>query len=153
MLISNFGLKLIKIFESLSLKPYKCSGGYYTIGYGHKMLRPDQYTSIDDKMAETLLIKDISKAEASVIRNIKVDLSQEQLDALVSFTFNVGGAALQRSQLKQKINSDNKDNVKEEFLKWTFARGKRITGLIRRREIEAEVFLGRQSKINITALL
>lgn len=76
-----------------------------------------------------------------MLRNIKVELKQNQFDALVSFTFNVGPAALQRSTLRQKVNRNEHEEGKEEFLRWIYAGGKVIPGLVKRRRVEAEMFL------------
>jgi lysozyme len=140
MRISAEGIKLIKNFEGLRTKPYKCVGGYRTIGYGHLLSNDDNRESINLEEAEKLLSLDISKAENSVQRNIKIDLTQGQFDALVSFTFNLGSAALQRSTLRHKINRHEHDQVPKEFRRWVYANGIIRAGLVKRRSIEAEIY-------------
>lgn len=110
--------------------------------YAHLIKRGEEFTSISKAEAAALLKKDILRSEASVMKNIKVPLNSNQFDALVSFTFNVGGASLQRSSLRSKINSHADDNlIYHEFTRWVYATGRKSKGLIFRREIEANLFL------------
>ena len=139
--INKIGIELIKYFEGFSSNIYTCSGGYKTIGFGHKVLPNENYTSISLATAEEILAKDLFKAERSVINLINSPLTDNQFAALVSFTFNIGGAALQRSTLRQKINYGNYQGCKDEFLKWVYAGGKKVTGLILRRSAESKLFL------------
>lgn len=138
MYISERGVKLIKDFEGFSSKTYVCPAGYKTIGYGH--ISDNNINDITKDEADKLLAEDIYKAERSVKRNIKVDLSQGQFDALVSFAFNLGGAALQRSTLRQKVNREEHQDVPKEFMRWVYAGGIALAGLVKRREAEAEVY-------------
>jgi lysozyme len=143
---SDIGIELIKTFEKVSLKPYLCPRGCLTIGYGHKIQNVENCQPISKEKAHELLLKDLHVAESSVLRNIKVPLNQNQFDALVSFTFNVGGAALQRSTLRQKINRETFNEAKEEFGRWIYCNNNKIKGLIWRRRIESELFMGSLTK-------
>ncbi len=137
---SENGFKLIKNFEGLRTEAYICSAGLKTIGYGHVLSANDNRHTITVEEAENLLAFDVNLAELAVLRNIRVELRQNQFDALVSFTFNVGPAALQRSTLRQKINRNEHDEAKEEFLRWIYT-GKGISsGLIKRRKMESELY-------------
>ena len=98
------GIELIKKFEGFKNEPYICSGGYLTIGYGHKLLPSDYYKYVTEEKANLILQKDLLRTERSVLKYINVSLSDDHFAALVSFTFNLGGAALQRSTLRQKLN-------------------------------------------------
>jgi lysozyme len=100
--ITEDGLALIKRFEGFSAKPYICPAGHLTIGYGHVVR--DGIQSVTMEQAEELLAMDVGTAERSVLRLIAVPLADGQFNALVSFTFNLGGGALQRSTLRRKIN-------------------------------------------------
>lgn len=71
-----------------------------------------------------------------MLRLIKVPLTDGQFDALVSFTFNLGSGALQRSTLRRKVNREEHADVPREFLRWVWAGGKKLKGLIKRREAE-----------------
>ena len=66
-----------------------------------------------------------------------MSLSDGQFDTLVSFTYNLGGGALQRSTLCRKINREEHDEVPEQFMRWVWAGGRKLKGLIRRRNEEA----------------
>lgn len=72
-----------------------------------------------------------------MLRLISVPLTDGQFDALVSFTFNLGAGALQRSTLRRKVNRGEHQAVPAEFMKWVWAAGKRLPGLVRRRRAEA----------------
>ena len=138
---SEQGINLIKNFEGLKTEIYVCPSGYKTIGYGHVVVRGmDNKETIDLLEAENFLLEDIKKAEESVLRNVNIELEQGQFDALVSFTFNLGSAALQRSTLRQKINRCEYDLVPKEFRRWVYAGGMIMSGLVRRREAEVELF-------------
>jgi lysozyme len=65
-----------------------------------------------------------------------VPLTDGQFDALVSFTFNLGSGALQRSTLRRKVNREEHDEVPEQFMRWVWAGGRKLRGLMRRREKE-----------------
>lgn len=137
---SQNGIDLIKHFEGFCQNPYNCPGGYKTIGYGHVIKEGEAFSNIDQVQGEELLVKDLIQAEKAVHRNIKIELKQNQFDALVSFTFNLGGGALQCSTLRQKINRQEHDLVANELKKWIYAGGKKLLGLKLRREAEAELY-------------
>ena len=139
-IINQIGINLIKQFEGFRSAVYICSGGHPTIGFGHKLLPHEKYLTISISYAEKLLVKDLIKAEKSVMNCITSHLTDNQFAALVSFTFNVGGAALQRSSLRQKINYGNFIECNDEFPKWIYAGGRRIPGLIKRRNAERDLF-------------
>ena len=122
--------QFIKFFEGFRTKPYICSGGYNTIGFGHKILAHEKFDYISRSKAESLLRSDLLCAEKSVLRNITSVLSDDQFAALVSFTFNMGGSALQRSTMRQKINYGQHKDAGLEFLRWVYAGGKILPGLV-----------------------
>jgi GH24 family phage-related lysozyme (muramidase) len=141
---SQNGIDFIKSFESFSPIPYICPGGMRTIGYGHVLAKGEYYGRITLENAKELLKRDLSIIETAVIRNINIALSQNQFDSLVSFTFNVGAGSLQRSSLRQKINyCSSTDEISQEFLRWVYANGTKLQGLVRRRMFEAMVYCGR----------
>jgi lysozyme len=77
-----------------------------------------------------------------VLRLITVPLGDGRFDALTSFAFNLGGGALQRSTLRRKVNHEEHDDVPDEFRKWVWGGGRKLPGLIRRREAEAVMYDG-----------
>lgn len=134
------GFSLIKKFEGFSSKPYVCPAGCPTIGYGHKIKSNENYESISEEEASLLLEQDVKRAIASVVRNIKFPLNKYQFASLVSFTYNLGGSALQRSTLRQKINYGELESVQSEMLRWVHVRGRKVKGLVSRRLAEVELF-------------
>jgi lysozyme len=142
------GLDLIARFEGFSPVPYLCPARVLTIGYGHVITRADAIKfkdGISKQIALALLSLDAAIAERAVQRAIKVPLSQAQFDALVSFAFNLGGAALYRSTLRQVINRGDIEAAPAQFRKWVWAGGSKLPGLIRRRAEEARIFAGEPS--------
>ena len=84
--------------------------------------------------------QDAQITERAVLRLINVPLTDGQFDALVSFTYNLGGGALQRSTLRRKINREEHTEVPEQFMRWVWAGGRKLRGLVRRREAEAGLY-------------
>lgn len=146
--ITKEGLGLIKRFEGFSPVIYPDAAGLPTIGYGH-LLRPGEAemfrNGISKEAGVALLIKDVEASEQAVLRLITVPLTDGQFNALVSFTFNLGSGALQRSTLRRKVNREEHAYVPAEFMKWVWAGGRKLEGLIRRREAEAQLYFVVQS--------
>lgn len=134
-------INLIKYSEGFYPKAYICSAGYLTIGYGH-LVKKGEPLFITEEQAEEYLKKDLLVAQRSVCRLINVPLTDNQYDALVSWTFNLGGGALQRSTLRMKLNRFEYHEVPGEIRKWNKAGGKILLGLVKRREAEARLFEG-----------
>lgn len=138
---SDKGLELIKHYESLRLKAYRCPAGIPTIGYGHtKGVKMGQ--SITEEQANAFLVEDLNDAEQAVIRH-KLNTNQNQFDALVSLVFNIGSGNFAKSTLlkKAKVNS-NDGSIADEFRKWVYAGGVVLPGLIKRREAEQRLYYG-----------
>lgn len=153
MIANNFitsprGLKLIKSFEGCRLTAYQCPAGIWSIGYGHTrgtkrgLLIPQRGLTITQDQAEYLLKLDLQRFEDGVTTLVQVPLEQHEFDALVSFSFNVGTAAFQRSTLLKKLNKGDRLGAAEDFLRWDRVKGKVVPGLTRRREKERLLFLG-----------
>lgn len=139
------GLELIKKFEGLRLNAYKCSGGIWTIGYGNTFYKDNTRVKEGDIItldeANELLSVIVSKFEKDVLNVLKTPLNNNQFDALISFTFNLGIGNLSKSSLLKKINTNPNDpSIKEEFHKWNKAGGKVLNGLTKRRQEEAELY-------------
>ncbi len=142
---SDRGIALIKEFESLRLAPYHDAAGYPTVGYGHllsmdKWADLKQWPAITEEKADALLRSDTVNSERAVERFISAPLTQGQFDALVSFTFNLGVGALQASTLRRVLNLRDYPEVPKQLRRWVYADGRRLRGLVRRRE--AEILLG-----------
>jgi lysozyme len=139
--ITQNGIDLIKRFEGFSRTVYFCPAGYPTIGYGHVVKPHEDFSpGIDEARAEELLRQDAQIAERAVLRLINVPLTDGQFDALVSFTYNLGGGALQRSTLRRKINREEHADVPEQFMRWIWAGGRKLKGLVRRRAAETQFY-------------
>ena len=138
MTTSPNGIALIKRFEGLRLKPYLCPAGIASVGYGHTYLVNINDPAITEEEADRLLAQDLKLYEKPVSEMVKVPINQNQFDALVSFAFNLGTAALRGSTLLKKLNSGQP--CAEEFDRWIFAAGKALPGLVRRRAAERRLF-------------
>jgi lysozyme len=135
------GLALIREFEGCELKAYKDAIGVWTVGYGHTASAgfptPKAGMTITATEADEILKRDLTKYEKAVCDAVKVPLSQEQFDALVSFAFNCGPANLRSSTLLKKLNAGDYAAVPTQLKRWNKAGGKVLKGLTRRREAEA----------------
>jgi lysozyme len=143
---SPTGVVVIQYFEGLRLKPYKCSAGKWTIGYGHTTIAPvlaQARIAITAEQAELLFSNfDLPRAETDLRRVVKVDLTQGQFDALVSFTFNFGVGKLGASTLLAKLNAGDYSGAEQEFGKWIYSSHVIEPGLVKRREAERRLFAG-----------
>ena len=125
--------------EGLRLEAYKDAAGVPTIGYGHtKNVRMGD--RISEYWAKEMLREDIEEAEWQV-KDLKVARTEGQLDALTSFVFNLGIGRLKESTLLETIRRGaSKAAITREFKKWVYADGKKLPGLVKRREWEARRF-------------
>uniref|UniRef100_A0A6M3XRR4 Putative glycoside hydrolase n=1 Tax=viral metagenome TaxID=1070528 RepID=A0A6M3XRR4_9ZZZZ len=143
MQVSRDGIELITYFEGFRSLPYLDAAGHPTVGVGH-LVRPGEDFSggVTPDQARELLRLDLQDAESAVNRLIYIDLEQHQFDALVSFTFNLGGGALQRSTLRRCVNRGNHQEAADQFLRWVYAGGRKLRGLELRRMAERLMYLG-----------
>jgi len=140
------GLDLIKKFEGLRLKPYLCSAGVPTIGYGSTMYADGKKVTLNDdaiseQQALELLAKTLGKYEKAVNDYVTVTLTQNEFDALVAFTYNLGAGNLLSSTLLKKLNAGDKAGAANQFDVWNKAGGKVLQGLVNRRAAEKALFL------------
>ena len=139
MQISKEGICLIKKFEGCELEAYQDAVGVWTIGYGHtKNVQEGQ--KISEEEAESMLLHELMEYCKYVEDAVEVPLHQNQFDALVSWTFNLGAGNLQSSTLLKVLNQRKYDEVPEQIKRWNKANGKVLEGLTRRREAEALLF-------------
>lgn len=139
---SENGIELIKKFEGFCATPYFCPAGKLTVGYGHVVISGEKFPArgISEDEAEKLLRKDVSIAEKSINNLVKINLSQNQFDALVSFVFNIGTKAFANSKLIRLLNENKLELAKNEFSRWIYTNGKTQNGLINRRKAEQKTF-------------
>jgi lysozyme len=145
---SQKGLRLIQKHEGLRLKAYRCPAGVWTIGWGHtgKDVRPGKVITKDE--AEALLRRDLDRFERAVDRAVKVEMTQPQFDALVSFAYNVGETGMAKSTVVRRLNAGNERGAADAFLMWNKAKGKVLPGLTRRRKEERKLFL--EADVDVT---
>ena len=145
--MTDEGLDLIKLYEGYSSSPYLCPANHWTIGYGaiwgmdDKRVTED-HPDINKDQADYLLRRDVKKSQVAVLRLIKVPLEDGQFNSLCSFVFNLGSGSLQSSTLRRKINRGDYIGAANEFPRWIWAGGRKLKGLIKRRNDERLMFLG-----------
>lgn len=145
MKISQQGLDLIKKYEQgpgggVALESYLCSGGVWTIGWGHtKGVRFGQHAT--EAQCEQWMREDTGEAEDAVNRLVRVPLEQCQFDALASLAFNIGTWNFSASTLRKKLNAEDYDGAANEFPRWNKSRGVVLKGLVSRRLDEQTLFL------------
>ena len=144
MKISKNGYDFIVSMEGKRNKSYQDSIGKWTCGIGFIQVDGHPVTanfSMTDAQIEKEFYKQISLYEDCINNNVKVTLTQNKFDALVSFTFNLGCAAFKSSTLLKKINiSAPIEEIGIEFNKWCKAGGKVIDGLAKRRAAEYKLY-------------
>ena len=144
MKVSSKGLELIKEFEGFSSVAYLCSAKKATIGYGNTFWEDGTPVKIGDQIskerAETLLKHVVDNFSVAVEVDIKIEVTQNQFDALVSLAYNIGLRAFKKSTLLRQLNRGNFVGASQEFLRWNKSNGKPLLGLTRRREREKLLF-------------
>ena len=144
MKVSNKGLELIKEFEGFSSVAYLCSAKKETIGYGNTFWEDGTPVKIGDQIskerAETLLKHVVDNFSVAVEVDIKIEVTQNQFDAMVSLAYNIGLGAFKNSTLLRQLNRGNFVGASQEFLRWDKSNGKPLLGLTRRREREKLLF-------------
>lgn len=138
--------ELIRHFEGLSLIPYVCPGGYLTVGWGHRIYKAEEARQITEADAWFYLKTDIENALASIRaclpKEVYEQLNENQLAALISFVFNIGGTAFSVSTMKKKLVMGKlPEEVAAEFDLWVYSGGQKLPGLVERRKAEKELFL------------
>jgi lysozyme len=140
MKVSNQGLIEIMSHEAIVLSPYKDSVGVWTIFVGHTAKAGDPNPArltkgVEQPMSEAIKTfrKDIAKFEQRVNKAVKVDVSQSEFDALVSFDYNTGG--IHRASLTKALNSGDRARAAELFMLW-----KKPKQIIKRRQKEMRLF-------------
>lgn len=146
MKLDKSGYDLIKSFEGLSLKPYKCSAGISTIGFGNTYYENNVKVQMSDPVitkqrAEDLLKLNADRFAVKVSNIVHKPITQNQFNSLVSFAYNLGSGALASSTLLKLVNINPNDAmIAKEFLRWNKAGGKTIQGLTNRRIKESSLY-------------
>lgn len=152
--MSERGLELLTEWEGSEPQLYHDVAGLPTIGVGHLLTR-DELSSgkihiigedvkyrdgLTEDQIDRLLAQDLRPTEGTVTNNVLVDLLQHQFDALVSFVFNVGRSAFMASTLLRKLNAGIFEEVPVQMRRWVYAGGRRVQGLVNRREKEVRLW-------------
>ena len=144
-MINAKGLEIIKRYEGCSLNVYRDPIGIWTIGYGSifglDLNRVDRsHRAITEDEATSLLFRECQEAERAIARLVRVQLTSNQVSALISLVFNVGSGNFQRSTMRMKLNRRDYIGAANEFWKWRRAGGRILKGLVRRRASEEQLF-------------
>lgn len=133
------GLALIKRFEGFRPKAYICPAGVLTIGYGTTkgVYRGEVIT---EAQAEQFLFRDLAGFEAAIKKYVRVPLNQNQFDALVCFTYNVGSGNLASSTLLKRLNAGAYNEVPGQLMRWNKGGGRVLPGLTDRRSAEGALW-------------
>ncbi|ENW97322.1 lysozyme [Acinetobacter dispersus] len=142
---SQVGINLIVSFEDLKLDAYDDGVGVWTIGYGTTVypngVKVKQGDTCTLGQAKEYFAHDLNRFEKAVNQSVKVSINQNQFDALVSLTYNIGEQAFKDSTLLAKLNKGDYIGAAEQFPRWNKGGGKVLKGLVRRRAVERELFL------------
>ena len=144
--LSSTGLDFIADIEGFSATAYNDppGSGKWSIGYGHQ-IKPGDGLSVnsvvDRDRARELLRQDTLIAEQAVARNIRVALTQQQHDALVSFVFNIGETQFTNGTVPAKINAGNFNAAARTMMQYINAGGRVNLALVARRKQESEAFV------------
>lgn len=141
--IPDQAVALIRTFEGFRSTAYKCPAGVWTIGYGTTRIAGQavkQGMTCTEAEAEQYMRSDLQPFAAAIKTLVKVPLTENQFAALLSFVYNIGPAAFAGSTMLKKINSGDWLGARNEFFRWIKAAGQTLTGLVKRRAAEADLF-------------
>ncbi|HFG6939324.1 lysozyme [Acinetobacter baumannii] len=142
---SDVGVNLISGFEGTRLTAYDDGVGVWTIGTGTTIypngVKVEQGDTCTPEQAKAYFKHDLAKFEKTVNESVTVPLNQNQFDALVSLSYNIGSGAFKNSTLLKLLNKGDYQGAADQFLAWNKAGGKVMKGLVRRREAERALFL------------
>ena len=138
--VNQLAIDMIKRWEGFRPLAYLCPAGVWTIGYGHTKTAREGM-KVTQAEAEALLRQDLDEIVSVLAPAIRVPLSDQQSAALLSWAYNVGVGAAQRSTLLRKLNAGDYAAVPEELMRWVRANGKVLPGLVNRRAAEAGLWV------------
>jgi len=132
-------IDMVKHFEGFKAVAYLCPANVWTIGYGRtKNVKEGDITSMPQATRD--LEEELIEFGEQVLSVVDVELSQNEFDALASWTYNLGVGNLQSSTLLKKLNTGDNDSVPSEMLRWNKAAGRVLAGLTTRRQAEADLW-------------
>jgi len=144
---SKEGIDFIKKWEGFCPKPYKCTSGVPTIGYGATFYTNGKKVTMQDRevtevqasgMLATMVANNFEKYVDSYVT---AEVNQSQFDAMVSLAYNIGVGAFKKSTLLKKVNANPNDpSIANEFLRWKNSGGRVVQGLVNRRKEEVAMY-------------
>ena len=144
MIVTTSGIEMICAFEGLHLSAYDDGVGVWSIGFGTTVypsgVRVKEGDECTLEQAKSFMAHDLKKFEHAVEQAVKVSIHQNQFDALVSLTYNIGAGAFRNSTLLNKLNVGDYHGASAQFDVWNKAGGRVLQGLINRRAVERMLF-------------
>lgn len=149
MRLSQNGARFIASFEGIRLKRYNdpAPGRHCTVGIGHLLHhgpcdgRSGEFDLPNEQAAWALLIEDVARSYGPAVERLSRRLNQNEFDALVSFTYNIGTGGYEQSTVRRLVNFGGSEGaIRAAFNLWTKAGGVVLPGLVRRRKAEADLF-------------
>lgn len=151
---SNEGQALLMDLEGFKSQPYKDLAGHWTIGFGHKILPGEKFDTITKNTGIMIMMTDAKPFEDFLNKNIPVELTQNQFDALIIFLFNIGEDNFVKSNVYAQLKLGNFKEAVIPWAKWinisewlinpeTGIAEKKLVpvqGLINRRQREIQLF-------------
>jgi len=144
---SKEGIDFIKKWEGFCPKPYKCTSGVPTIGYGATFYTNGKKVTMQDRevtevqasgMLATMVANNFEKYVDSYVT---AEVNQHQFDAMVSLSYNIGVGAFKKSTLLKKVNvNPNDPSIADEFMRFKYSAGKVSQGLLNRRKEEVAMY-------------
>lgn len=137
----KLAVNFVRAWEGERLLAYQCTAGVWTIGVGHtRGVEAGDRITLEE--SERLLLEDLELFKKEMVPLIDVDVTEGQFVALLSFVFNLGTKAFMTSTLRKRLNEGDLESAGFEFLKWKYAGGEIVKGLVARRKAEKDLFLG-----------
>jgi GH24 family phage-related lysozyme (muramidase)/peptidoglycan hydrolase-like protein with peptidoglycan-binding domain len=132
--------------EGNKLKAYRDTKGIWTIGVGHTAAAgapaPKAGMTITATQSDQILARDLASVEAAVNSAVKVPVTQNQFDAMVSLAFNIGNGAFKKSTVVKRLNAGDVSGAGAAFMMWN--KPKEIIG--RRKTEQAQFLSGGKAK-------
>lgn len=137
-------IDLIKKYEGFRPQSYQDSVGVWTIGYGTTRINGQPVKAgmtITEDQALQLVQQEVNKLWSQIESILKVNLNDNQMNALIDFAYNLGFGSLKNSTLMRLVNESKFEEAANQFPRWVYAGGKVLPGLVKRREAERQLFL------------
>lgn len=134
--------KIATLQPIVTVRPYICPAGYWTIGYGH-VVPNREHPPITEPEAEDLLERDLAKFTAGALRLCPVLAGEPaaRRAAIIDFAFNLGLGRLQTSTLRRRVLERDWPGAAEQLRRWVYGGGRVLPGLVARREVEAAMLV------------